>query len=172
MYIERLDDDRMMIKLTERELGAFFISGDRVADYRLFEGLLRLAAVKSGLNINSKRITLQMLKGNGTVFIIAEVAPRPLLPQGGRWLALKLKKAENLLSVADRFCGSKVITRSALYLFRSEYVLTVSAQGSQLGAMLMEYGEVTTLRDADIRRLEEFADAVFPEFLAIYKSSV
>ena len=171
MYIEQLDNERLLIALTKDE-AALFPGKTLPPSYgdpslRTFLGLISLAAAKSGIKLSNKRIVVELLPGSGDRLLIVTFTPQRLLPAGRSvFLCVRFASAGDLYTCFERLSAtpSAGAAEAALYRTGDPYVAVLEFtpfQARSIHGILAEYGRVTTVSRRKLLHLDEFAEKLF-----------
>lgn len=164
MYIEKLDSNRILIVLGEGDISLLSpdkaLPPDALSDaHRLFSGLIGLAAVKVGLSLKRRRISVSFLKGADTIFMIVYLYDIALLTRGhGKYLLCRFKKARDLLDCLDRL--GITLESSKLYKLGGDHVLCLPDSFGSKRHILSEYASVVSVSKRKLLELEEYSENI------------
>lgn len=183
MDIDRLDEQRILITLEKGELDCFLestqpVKQDKLLSPHIFFGMLTLAAVKSGISISGKRLTLHYINGNFYNFIIITVRPQQRLPAGrGIWIGAAFSDFYTMTEAISRIDlrNSDLVFHSELLTMWKTPVLLLFVNSSftkVITSLLSEYSIVRTYSRLEISRLNEYGTiiAVKNELLFLFDS--
>ena len=169
MYIEQLDKQRLLITLAKDELSLFTKNDpdtDSDTSQKLFAGFLSLAAVKAGISLLNKRLTVELLPGIDSFFLIITITPQRKLSAGRlSHLCVSFQSAGDLIGCAERLKLLKTpgIVTSSLYRHEHTYYLVLTASSQRLQSFLplfAEYGRVKQISKRQMMHIDEFADSI------------
>ena len=78
MYIEQLDKTRLLINIEQQDLSIFELRPDTISmaneeTRNLFKQILALAAVKTGISLHDKTISVEVMPYDKGCFILATI---------------------------------------------------------------------------------------------------
>ncbi len=171
MYIEQLDDARLLIALGSEETTLFGGSAEAEdcteGSLRAFYGLISLAAAKTGIPLNNKRITVELLPGGGSCLMIVTFQPQKRLPAGRSVrLIAGFKSAGDMLECTSRLREIPEISSAAASIrkARSGYFVAASSAPLQARAIfrvMSEYAPVRRLSLRESLRLNEYSEQLY-----------
>ena len=170
MYIEKLDDERLLVTLDNIDINLIGQRKNKSSfdvPMDIFGGLLSLAVVKAGFRPDSKRLSVQVLSGVGCFFLIITVRSQLKLPRGrDSVVKVELSCADDIFSCVSRLKLLDTARESRLYKYRKHYQLLVFISSDDLPnvlPILAEYGRVREISLHELLRLEEYGIPLIAE---------
>ena len=152
MYIERLDDSRLLINIDERELSLFSSS--------ILPLLVPLAAEKAGFSLKSKRFSVHTLPHCGGVFLIITVTERPFLPCGSPpMICARFGELLDVFDCLERLDIGGLISAD-LCIHRGKYTLLAALPDvdARFLHIFSEYADARPISRREALHIEEAAD--------------
>lgn len=183
MEIDRLDDNRILITF-EREEFDFLLKDRKLKNLdneyspHLFFGMITLAAVKSGISLSGKRMTVHYLTGSCHNFIIITVNPQKCLPTvRSVWLCASFSDYFTMTEAIPRIDlddSDKVFHSELLSMWKTPVLLLSvdSNAAKKFKNTLSEYSTVQVCSAMDVARLKEYGNILAADsaMLSLFKS--
>lgn len=174
MFIEQLDKTRLLITLESEDLSVFDLEPDSLSMENketrdLFKQLLALAAVKTGVVLRNKTISVELMPYDSGCFILATIKAK------GTRKIYKIKKTTSYLPVkfgnvtAMLNAVKNLYTKGfseyncSLYSGESYYYLLMSSKAAVPKAvriMLSEYGKILSDDSLTVSRIRETCSVI------------
>lgn len=166
MKAERLDETRLLISLPLADmerLGISDMSIENKSTRSVIRGVLNTAGAKTGFDINSKSIVIEIMHYEGGCFLLVTAAKserkKYRIKRDAKLMAFRFENAENLLCAAERlYKDGTAFEQSELYSCGEAYFLVLSCRiiPQRTLALLYEYGSACIKGESHIARIREF----------------
>lgn len=174
MFIEQLDKTRLLINLESEDLSIFDLEPSSISmedkeTRDLFKQLLTLAAVKTGIVLRNKTISVELMPYDRGCFILATVKAKSTrkiykIKKTTSHLLMKFKSASDMLDAVKLLYDKGLSEYScSIYSGKKLYYLLISSKASvpkAIRIMLAEYGKICPCDKLTIGRLSEFCTLV------------
>lgn len=174
MFIEQLDKTRLLINLESEDLNIFDLDPNSISmedkeTRDLFKQLLSLAAIKTGIVLRDKTISVELMPYDRGCFILATVKAK------GRRKTYRIKKTTSHLLMKFKNVGDMLEAVKLLYdkgfseygcsLYRGQlrYYLLISSKASvpkNIRIMLSEYGKICQCDNLTAVRVNEMCTVI------------
>ena len=156
MFIEQLDKTRLLITLESEDLNIFDLEPNSLSmedkDTRdLFKQLLALAAVKTGVVLRDKTISVEVMPYDRGCFILATIKSKSKrkiykIKKTTSYLLVKFSNAGAMLdAVKNLYCKGFTEYSCNLYVGDGSYYVLISSKASiptGIRILLSEYGKI------------------------------
>lgn len=169
MFIEQLDKTRLLITLESEDLSIFDLEPDSLSmedkDTRdLFKQLLALAAVKTGVVLRDKTISVELMPYDRGCFILATIKSKGTrkiyrIKKTTSYLPVKFGNISDMLEAVKTLYGKGFSEYScSLYSGENFYYLLMSSKAAvpkSVRIMLSEYGKILPEDNLTVSRIRE-----------------
>ncbi len=170
MFIEQLDKTRLLITLEHEDLDVFdlepySISMENKETKSLFKQLLTLAAIKAGITIKDKVLSVETMPYDFGCFLLVTIKPKNKrkiykIKKFCSYLLAEFENASAMLDGVKKLYSENLITYSCdLYSGNGKYYLLFTSKAvlpNTLSLLLAEYGKIIPYSQLAVSRLEEF----------------
>lgn len=174
MFIEQLDSTRLLITLEQEDLNTFelepySISLENNETKSLLKQLLTLAAIKAGVPIRDRVLSVETLPYDCGCFLLVTIKPKSKrktykIKNDGKTILTSFLDVEAMLNAIQRLYSSSArISDCSLFENDGIYYLTLTHSNSDtenIKRILEEYGEVLPCSSFSKARLSEFYNIV------------
>lgn len=174
MFIEQLDNTRLLITLEQEDLNIFelepySISFENNETKSLLKQLLTLAAIKAGVSIKDKSLSVEAMPYDSGCFLLVTIKPKGKrkiyrIKGESTQILTKFNTTEEMLGAVKRIYDTG-INPADCSLFEGDgnyYLLIVSDRSlpEKVHHILTEYGEITPCSTMSKARLCEFFNTI------------
>ena len=174
MYIEQLDKTRLLINLESEDLSIFDLEPKKISmadkdTQELFKQLLSLAAVKTGIALRDKTVSVELLPYDRGCFILATVKAKNRrkiyrIKKTTSYLLMKFKNVSDMLDAVKLLYNKELREyRCSLYSGKIGYFLLISSKASvpkNARIMLSEYGIIYPCDNLTAVRINEICTLI------------
>ena len=169
MFIEQLDKTRLLITLENEDLSIFDLSPDSLSmedkeTRDLFKQLLALAAVKTGVVLRNKTISVELMPYDRGCFILATIKGKGTrkiyrIKKTTSYLPVRFENIGDMLdAVKNLYVKGFTEYNCSLYGDRNFYYLLMSSKAAipkSARIMLSEYGSILPGDNLTVSRIRE-----------------
>lgn len=174
MFIEQLDSTRLLITLEQEDLNTFelepySISLENTETKSLLKQLLTLAAIKAGVPIRDRVLSVETLPYDCGCFLLVTIKPREKrrtykIKNDGKTILTAFPDTEAMLNAVQQLYSSPAqMSDCSLFEHGGIYYLTLTHSNSDtqiVRGILEEYGEILPCGSLSKSRLSEFYNTV------------
>ena len=181
MFIEQLDQSRLLITLESEDLSIFDLEPDSISmedknTQNLFKQLLALAAVKTGVVLRNKIISVELMPYDRGCFILATIKSKSSrkiyrIKKDDSYLPVKFKNVCDMLdTVKNLHIKGYAQYNCSLYSNENFYYLLISSKAvvpQSVKIMLSEYGKILPGDALTVSRIRETCSVICDNILKI-----
>ena len=174
MYIEQLDKTRLLITLEHEDLDVFdlepySISMENKETKALFKQLLTLAAIKAGIQIKDKVLSVETMPYDFGCFLLVTIKPKRnrKMYRVKKDISYLLVELENAMSLLDCLKNLQIKNFSNyncnLYRYNEKYYLLFFSKAifpPYLSLILSEFGTILPCDSVTTSRIEELYECL------------
>lgn len=176
MFIEQLDKTRLLITLENDDLGVFDLSPNTIVmedrnTKRLFKQILTLAAVKTGITLKNKSISVELMPYDNGCFLLATIKNKKRkiykIKKNNSYLLAEFRSINDVLhSIKAIYSKGCEELNCCFYADSDKYYLLFTSKTklpTNIKIILSEFGKISSCTFVTKRRIEESCRLLYGE---------